>query len=405
MEPAGGERTLIEGLLHYISILLRYKWVIVIITAAAAVGVVGFSFLTLYLPPEVSPLPNFYTANAVLLVQSEDSGLSALSSVLSSMGLSPGGQGISYGDVALEVLQSRSILDALVEEFEIIERYEIVQNNRTNSRKAILGQSDFSFNPTTGTLNVMFTDIDPVFARDIVNRMIELLENWFTRWGGSANQRQIVLMEEKISSVTADIAELEQEIESLQLQYGVLSVEEIASAQTQMLSELRSQLMTVEMEIRSYTDYSTIEDEAVIRLRSQKDTLENTIDEVERGYTGGKKTMPARENLPRLAVKFARLQTDLAIQMQIYQSISEQYELLKLSTETGTIFDILEYAEISDEKSGPSRGRLCMIVTIMAFAGSIALALILNAVRNIWKDPQKRKLLKGKVDPQTDAPQ
>ena len=405
MERTANERTLVEGLLYYISILMRYKWFIVIITAAAAVGAVGFSFLTLYLPPEISPLPNFYTANAVLLVQTDDSGMSALSSVLSSMGLSPGGQGISYADVALEVLRSRSFLDALVEEFDITEKYEIVQNIRTNSRRAILGNSDFSFSPATGTLNVMFTDIDPVFARDIVNRMIELLENWFTRWGGSANQRQITLLEEKISSVSADIAELEQDLESIQLQYGVLSVEEIASAQTQMLSELRSQLLAVEMEIRSYTDYSTIEDEALIRLRSQKDTLEDTIDEVERGFTGGKKTMPARENLPRLAVEFARLQTDLAIQMQIYQSISEQYELLKLSTETGTIFDILEYAEVPDEKSGPSRGRLSMIVTVMAFAGSMVLALVFNAVKKIWKDPEKRKLLKGSGDPETNAPQ
>ena len=76
------ERSLIEGLLYYLSILLRYKWMIVGITAAAAVAVVIFSIVTLRLPTDRNPLPNHYTANAVLLVQSEDSGLSALSSVL-----------------------------------------------------------------------------------------------------------------------------------------------------------------------------------------------------------------------------------------------------------------------------------------------------------------------------------
>ena len=405
MDSTAGERTLIEGLLHYTAILLRYKWMIIIITAVAAIGVVAFSFLTLFLPPEVSPLPNMYTANAVLLMHSEDSGMSALSSVLSSLGMSAGGQGINYGEVALEVLRSRSILDALVEEFNIVERYGIVQNKRTNSRRAILAPSDFSYNSGTGTLDVMFTDVDPVFARDIVNAMIQKLEEWFSRWGGSANQRQLVILEEKIESVTAEITALEQKLGALQLQYGVLSVDEIAAAQTRMLTDLRSQLQAVEIEIRSYTEYSTIEDEALIRLRSQKEALEETIDEVERGYTGGKKTMPAREDLPKLAVEFARLQTDLAIQMRIYQSITEQYELLKLSTGTGTIFNILEYAETPEEKSGPRRGSLCMIVIFVAFAGSIVLAFILNTIRNIWRDPAKRKLLNADADSKTDTQQ
>ena len=404
MSENAGERTLLEGLLGYISIVLRYKWLVIGITAVAAVGVVAFSFLTLYLPPDVSPLPNFYTANAVLLVQSEGSGMSALSSVLSSMGMSMGSGGVNYGDVALEVLRSRSILDALVEEFDIVEKYGIVQNRRTNSRRAILGQSDFSYNARTGTLIVMFTDVDPVFARDIVNAMILKLEDWFSRWGGTANQRQLALLEEKIASVSAEITALEQELESLQLQYGVISIEEIAGAQTQMLADLRSQLLNIEMEIRSYTEYSTIEDEALIRLRNRKETLEETIDEVERGFTGGKRTMPARQDLPRLAVDFARLQTDLAIQMRIYQSITEQYEILKLSTETGSIFGILEYAETPEEKSGPSRGRLCMIVTLVAFAGSIALALIINTIRKIWKDPAKRRLLTANSDSTADRP-
>ena len=395
MDANVNERTLLEGLLHYISILLRYKWMIFIITVVAAAAVVAFSIVTLALPAEENPLPNEYTANAILLVQSEDSGISALSSVLSSIGMSSGGSGINYGDVALTVLNSRPLLDTLVEEFAITDKYVITQNVRTNSRRAILGRSNFEYNSRTGTLAISYTDVDPEFARDIVNRMVVLLEDWFTRWGGTASQRQITLLEEKIADVSAEITKLENELESIQQQYGVLSVEEIATAQTQMLTDLRTQLLGVEMEIRNYTQYSTIEDEALVRLRVRKEGLEEAINDIERGYTGGQKTMPAREELPKLAILFIRLQTDLEIQMRIYQSITEQRELLKLSAETGTIFDILEYAEIPDEKSGPSRARLCMIVTAIAFFGSIVLAFIINMLRNVMKDPEKKKILSG----------
>ena len=52
-----GERTLLEGILYYLGILWRYKWLIFAVTVAAAVGSVIFSIITLRLPPDRSPLP------------------------------------------------------------------------------------------------------------------------------------------------------------------------------------------------------------------------------------------------------------------------------------------------------------------------------------------------------------
>ena len=39
-------------------------------------------------------------------------------------------------------------------------------------------------------------------------------------------------------------------------------------------------------------------------------------------------------------------------------------------------------------KSGPSRGKLCIIVTFAAFFVSVFLAFLLNAIENIKKDPE-----------------
>ena len=394
------ERSLIEGILYYLSILLRYKWLIVALTTTAAAGAVIFSIITLRLPPDRNPLPNKYTANAVLLVQSEDSGMSALSSVLSTLGASASGGGMDYGEIALKVLGSRPFLDTLIEEFEIVKRYAITNNVRSASRLAILNRSSFTFDSRTGTLSIRYTEVDPVFCRDIVNRIVANLEDWFRLWVGSANKRQIDLLETKIANVSEEITRLEGEVESLQKQHGVLAVEEIASKQTAMLTDLQTELIQVEIEIKNYTQYSTIEDEALTRLKIRKDSLEDLIVDVEQGYTGGQKTMPSRNELPQLAIQFLRLQTDLEIQMRIYQSITEQYELMKLSAETGTIFDILEYAEVPDEKSGPSRARICATVTLVALVGSIVLAFLINLIKNVFADPRKKSLLKGKMRPE-----
>ena len=108
------ERTGLEWFIFFISILLKYKWLIIGITAAAAILVVAFSILTLMLPPEKSPLPNQYRARATLIVQETETG--GLDSVVAALGLAlpgpaEGGYGsLDYGQLALMVLNSRILL-------------------------------------------------------------------------------------------------------------------------------------------------------------------------------------------------------------------------------------------------------------------------------------------------------
>ena len=69
-QPAeSSERTLLESAIYYLSVLLKYKRLIIWVTGLAAIGVVAFSIVTIILPPEKSPLPNIYRAQSVLLLQ------------------------------------------------------------------------------------------------------------------------------------------------------------------------------------------------------------------------------------------------------------------------------------------------------------------------------------------------
>jgi uncharacterized protein involved in exopolysaccharide biosynthesis len=52
------------------------------------------------------------------------------------------------------------------------------------------------------------------------------------------------------------------------------------------------------------------------------------------------------------------------------------------------VFQILETAEIPDQKSKPSRGMLCIIVVFAAGFFAVLLAFVLNAIANIKNDPE-----------------
>jgi uncharacterized protein involved in exopolysaccharide biosynthesis len=88
---------------------------------------------------------------------------------------------------------------------------------------------------------------------------------------------------------------------------------------------------------------------------------------------------------------------ELAAQRQVYTQLKVQLELLKVSMASDTpIFQILEFAEVPDKKSGPSRGLLCIIVTFAAGFFSVFLAFVLNAITNIRQDPEAMAKLQNK---------
>ena len=388
------ERSLLEGAIYYFTILLKYKWLIILITGIAAVGVLAFSIVTLVLPPEKSPLPNKYAAQAILIVQELESG--GINSVIAALGLAlpeqagtPSG-GLDYGQLALMVLNSRILLDPLIEEFDIIDRSEITENIKTVSRAAILDRAGFDYTRSSGVLTISFESIDPIYSRDMVNRMVELLNNWFLTKGGTSKLKQKDLLEQKIAEVSTDIRKLENEIQEFQREYGILTVEELASSQSAVLADLRSQLVIKEMEIKNYSQFSKIEDPVLTRLKSERDNIQELIAQNERAFAG--------LDLPALSLEFARLRMALDIQTRIFESMSEQYEITKLTLESEPVFQILELAEAPDEKTSPSRSKISIVTVLIALFASVMLAFLLNTVKKITSDPSRLRRIRGRVE-------
>jgi uncharacterized protein involved in exopolysaccharide biosynthesis len=55
-------------------ILFRYRWLVIGITAAVAIGTLIFLVISLLLPPERSPLPTRYEPEALVLIHDDAAG-------------------------------------------------------------------------------------------------------------------------------------------------------------------------------------------------------------------------------------------------------------------------------------------------------------------------------------------
>ena len=325
------------SLIDLFAVLWKYKFLIISVTIIAMIAVLIYSIVSISLPPEKSYLPNKYTAQAQMLINNDSSSSGGLSSMLSSSGLgglaSMAGINVSGGAssnsaLAGYLVHSNSVLDDLAQKFDIIDRYKIIEYEKSSSREALKGVLSSSFDDETGIFSVSFTDIDPVFARDVVNYVVNLLEKRFLDMGIDKNRLTKENLEANIDNTYKEILKLQKEIQ-----------------------EIESSVSNV---------YNPSQTKSVI--------MDATLKKME-----------------------------LSVQQEIYAQLKAQYEMLKvtMSSEQPT-FQILEYAEVPDKKSAPSRGMLCIIVTFAAFFVSVFLAFLLNAIKNIKNDPQVMSKLRGK---------
>lgn len=392
------ERTLLEGFLYYFSILVRYRWLIICTTAVVAAATAAFCVVSLRLPPEKSPLPNLYTAQAVILVERGQQGALA-SSILSSLGIAPDASstdtGYDQGALLVMILRSRTFLDKIAEEFDITHRYGITRQVKSGARALLQKKTVIGYDKNTASISISFQDSDPVFARDVTNRMVSLLNDWIAQNMGSSNLKQKQLLEEKVRDVKAEIDTLEMQLKTLQNRYGVLTAQDLGTSQASALAELRSQLILKEIDIKNYTTFSAIEDPKLQQLREERQNILDLISRFKAGATNAQNGSAPQENLPDVQMQFNNLTVELDVQRKIYDTLSHQFEVMKLTLEPEQAFQVMELAEVPDAKSGPKRLMITLEATLVAFLGSVAFAFFLHGLARIRRGAENTAVRAG----------
>ncbi|MDC7220366.1 MAG: hypothetical protein PQJ59_10515 [Spirochaetales bacterium] len=391
------EKTLLEMALYVWNIVWTYRILIFVLTFLGAAGTVGYAIMTIRLPVDQSPMPNVYRSYTKVIIQESSSagGSDSIDAMMDMMGFSSSGnRGITNGDLARMVYSSFPYADTIADRMDFAEKYNISTDYKTISRRIFYSSSTYYFNSTNRVLELSYTSTDKYFATEVVEVMLEELQNWFSEQGGTASQSQLSSIESKIFGVSKEISRLEEQIKSIQSEYGVLSIDDLAQSQQTLMSSLNEQLMSLDLQISQQTNtqssYSPIETSAVKSLRAQRQDVANTLYRLQNGSPVGGRSYPPIDEMPNLALEFNRLQLLLQIQEGIYQSLTEQYEVLKLSGGGSLALTVLEPAEIPVQKSGPQRSMICIQGTMGMFFVGVGLAFLFTFLKTLKARREER---------------
>ncbi|MGR3302788.1 MAG: GumC family protein [Candidatus Scalindua sp.] len=390
--------------LDVIGILYREKWVIIIITFVGSVGIFLYALISIKLPPEKSYLRNYYIPQAHVMINESAEG--GVTDMLKSAGLGNlaglagiGQSGPTPVGLAQRISKTNTFLDTIAEEFDFYEKYHLYATEfpKTIARGMLRGGLQITSDPGSGMLTIGYKSVEKELATQIVNRVVELLEEQFAIISVDKNRTQLVLIEKRLKDIEAEMLNLQGELDLLQEKYNTFDLAALAKEQANRLASLRKDLLQKSLEIDTYAGYTSSDDLMLRKLKIERDSLKTNLRRLERGYSEAGVIFPAEKDLPDLLIQYTRLNGDLTVKRKIYESLAQQYELVKIQVESvPPTFQVYEKAEIPEMKAGPDRVKLCMIVAGASFFFSILLAFIVDYIRRVFKDKDSVKRLMGK---------
>ena len=348
------------NLLDLLLVLVRNKRLILGVCAATLVLTTVITLL----------IPNIYTATArILPPQQEKSSLGTLMGGMSDLavlaGLSVGG---GSGDLYVGMLQSRTVADAIIDRFDLMSVYS--EKYRVHTYEELKEHAAIALGKKDGIITISVEDKDPQRAAAMANAFVEEIKRLNVRLNLSSAGRERAFLEERLVLVKEDLRRTEETLKKFQEENRAIKIDDQATAMIESISRLRAELASKEVEVGVLLTYQTEQNSQVKALREAISQIKAQLRRLEQapgGQTLAEDRFISTSEVPALGVQYARLLRDFKIQETLFELLTKQFEVAKVSEAKATsTIQVIDEAVVPDRKSKPTRSLIVFLATLAA---------------------------------------
>jgi len=321
-----------------------------------------------------------------------------------------GGGGSSLGDVASEVLgtksqgalmvellRSRTVADKLIEKFNLRQVYKV--GYWEDARAKLKTKTEISEDKKSGVILIEVTDHDPNRAAQMAQAYVASLNDLLASVSTSSARRERVFIESRLRTVKQDLDNAERDFSDYASKNTAIDIPEQSKAMVAEAAMLQGQLIAAQSELEGLSQIYTPNNVRVRSAQARVAELQKQFEKMggdsaslaaarQSGFVSGDNdTYPSIRKLPLLGVRWADLYREAKIQEAVYELLTGQCELAKIQ-EAKEIPSVQAYdAGTAPEKPSTLPRLLLMLIgtTLTLGAGT---AWILGSAKWRQVDPE-----------------
>ncbi|MBQ3447297.1 MAG: hypothetical protein IJG37_06625 [Synergistaceae bacterium] len=370
------------SLLDIFRIIWGRKWLIFFLTFVFGAGATIYAFTA----------PFIYRAECRVLPPGTGGGglASQLGGLASFMGLGTASTA-SRGQTMLGILQGDSVVDVIIDKFNLMEELSI--DIRLRARDAVLAKLEATEDTKSGIISVAYQDKDPQRAADIANAFVEQLQIKMREMSFLDAQEKRTFFENQLVQAQQQLADAENAMMRYQQNSGVLALGSQTASLLGSIAGLRNQIAAKNVEISSLSSYAREDNPRLKLARSQLEAMTKELHRLEEeqrrterrpGRVMSGDILSSLGNVPELNVEYMRYERDLRFANVKYDTMLRQYENAKLSEASDlSTLQVIDPATPPDWKFKPKRAQIMVIGTMIGFCIGVFWAFLSAHIRSL----------------------
>ncbi|MBN1154265.1 hypothetical protein JXB12_05020 [candidate division KSB1 bacterium] len=376
-----------SNFIDYLATIVKWRKFIIINFLIVSVITAAFSLI----------MPKTYSARAVIFPPAEEDQGFGLSQFISNLPMGGFGMaGISEESyVVMAIVNSRTVMEAIVDRFKLIERYEA--ENMEQAVKTLRNKVSVEINED-GTISLNASAKTPYFsddeeedearnlARDMANAFIEELDLVNRNKKSEKARNTRIYIEKRYNQNLDDLTRAEDELKIFQEEHGVIAMPEQTVESIKAAAEISAQINLREIELEVMNNYVSPTHSEVLRAKNELSALKRKYQEMMSG--GGSKEandifIPF-DQVPEVGVQYVRLYREVKLQETLLEFLLPQYEQAKIqeAKDTPTV-QILDAAVPPILRSSPKRGILVISMAILSVFISLMVVLLIEYLQRL----------------------
>ncbi|MCE2878090.1 MAG: Wzz/FepE/Etk N-terminal domain-containing protein [Comamonadaceae bacterium] len=354
------------SLLDLLQVVADHLRLLVLGPLAAGLAALGISFA-------IAPT---FTASVKFLPPQQQQ--SAAASMLANLGALGGLAGAASGlknpsDQYLAFIKSRSVQDALIERFGLMNRYEV--ELRQDARKSLEGVTRAS-SGKDGLITVEIDDKDPKFAAELANAHVEELQKLLARLAVTEAQQRRMFFEKQLQQVKGSLTQAEQALKSSGVNASALKASPQAAVEA--VARLRASITAQEIKIASLRGY----------LSESAPEFRQALTEL-----GAMRAQLARAEQQEAPVAggsdYIGRYRDFKYYETLFDLFAKQYELARVDeSREGAVIQVLDAAQPPERKSKPKKALIAVITTLATGFALLLFVFVRQALINAGRDQE-----------------
>jgi uncharacterized protein involved in exopolysaccharide biosynthesis len=326
--------------------------------------------------------PTFTATTKFMPPQQQQSGAAAMLAGLGALGGLAGAAGIkSPADQYVAFLKSRSLQDALVDRFKLLERYE---TKFREDARTVLGESVQIAIGKDGLITIDASDKDPAFAAQMATAHVEELDRLLNRLAVTEAQQRRLFFEKQLAIAKDNLVKSEQALAATGVSSSVLKSTGAAVAA---VAQLKAQIVGQEIKLASMRGYLT--DSAPDFKQAQTE-----LAALRAQFARAEKAEPATTGASSGDSDYIAKFRNFKYHETLFELFTKQYEMARLDeSREGAVIQVLDAAQPPERKAKPQKAQIAKQTTLAVGFALLIFVFIRQALRVASRRPESTEKL------------